>query len=286
MKKKRSAKKQHKFSKRRIVLIVKITLLLGLLGGFVYAMNQEYFFMDTTRISGHEVLTEKELMVVVDDYLAAKKFWVFPRQNTFFLDTKSLEKHISKIFPRIYAIDVSIVERGDVLQIEIEERKAHSLWCNDREYEQVTDEECYYADQDGYIYADSPYFSSKVFTKVFVPPGDIIKEKQIHDSHDFDSFFEFLETLQGDYDLHIQRIERDIHDDVYVYLWSVNGIIYKQNFPFIVYSNDMNYERVLDNTRITLGHEEFKKSFSRKSENLKSIDVRFDGRVFFAFNEE
>lgn len=286
MKKKHTHHKQHRFSRRRLIFFVKIALLFGIIGGFVYAMNQEYFFIKQTRISGYEILTENEIQTVVDEYLATKRFLVFPRKNTFFLDTSSLEKHISEVYPRIYTVDISLVERSRVLQIEIEERKAHSLWCNYRDYEQLPDEECFYADQDGYIYAESPYFSPKVFTKIFVPTGDIITQKQIYNGVDFSSLFSFLDALRDTYDIKIHHIERDIYGDISIFIWSVNDYIYKDNFPFLVYAGDMGYDRVLDNTRLTLEHEAFLESFSKQPENLKSIDVRFDGRVFFTFNTE
>lgn len=287
MQKKSIRTKPHTVSKkRRVSLWVKVVVLCVLLGGFIYAMNQEYFFMKRITVSGNEVLTNKEVLAVTDDYLALKKFWIFPRKNTFFLDTGALEKYLTDNFPRIYRVQVAVVERGDVLQIEIEERKAHSLWCNNREYEKQMDQECYYADQDGYIYAESPYFSSKVFTKVFVPPGEIIQQQQIHGGRDFELFFNFLEKMQEEYDINIQRIERDMHGDVHVFIWNINGYIYKKDFPSIVYSSDMDYERVLQNIQLTLDHQSFKSAFLEQPRYFKNIDVRFDGRIFFTFNDK
>ena len=75
----------------------------------------------------------------------------------------------------------------------------------------------------------SPYFSPKVFTKIFVPTGDIITQNQIYNGVDFSSLFSFLDALRDTYDIKIHHIERDIYGDISIFIWSVNDYIYKDN---------------------------------------------------------
>lgn len=264
--------------------VVKIILFLLVFGGFVYLMNQEYFFVKTISVSGNEVLVTDDIENNINDYMSEKRYFIFPRKNHFFLNTEKLENDLQTIFPRINTLDISLVKGGDILQVEIEERKAHSLWCNNREYESVLDEQCYYADQNGYIYSQSPYFSVNVFPKIFLPAGDILEKRNIYDELDFTAFFGFLDFLSQNHDIKVHHIEKDVYGDVYVYFWRIQNHVFNSNFPFIVYSEKNTYNEVLQNLGVTLNHESFTSSFRANPKQLESIDIRFRDRVFFTFN--
>lgn len=280
-----SQKKIRRIQKRRRrIRIIKLTLLGIIFIIFVYVMNQEYFFVKDIVISGNEVLRNDDIEEIVENYMSQKKFFLFPRKNHFFLGTDNLHNYLSEELPRIYDLDIDLVSGGDVLQIKIEERKAHSLWCNNKDFELEFDQECFYADQDGYIYDESPYFSSNVFPKIFLPVGDILKKRVVYDNS-FDDFFIFLNNLSEHQDIKIHHVEKDMNDDIYIYFWRIKGYVFKDNFPYIVYTEKDDYDTVLKNLELTLSHDSFKIPFKNKPQLLESIDVRFKNRIFFAFSD-
>ena len=120
--------------------------------------------MDTERFQ------QKLLEGQVQEHLKGSWLGIIPRANVLFFGRKTLISKLQETYPKIYNIDVST--HATELELTIEEREAHSLWCVEREYESVFDEECYFADQRGFWYAQAPYFSDNVFLKVYLDPKE------------------------------------------------------------------------------------------------------------------
>src|SRR5690606_30026068 len=101
-------------------------------------------------------------------YLDDSFLEVIPYDNLLVLDISTIEDNLKETFPKIENIDVD-VDNGDTVMVHIGERSAHSLWCIDREYESLFEEECYFADSEGLLYARAPYFSGTVYMKIYIP---------------------------------------------------------------------------------------------------------------------
>lgn len=247
-------------------------------------MNHSFFKLNSIDVQGQRTLIKTDVVAIADEYLNNKYLGLFPRGNILLFRSNQLKNKLKESFPKIQNIEVEVKD-AEYVVITIGERSAHSLWCIDREYESVFDEECYFADQGGILYARAPYFSGNVYLKLFMQP---IPEMEyigtnLNETLDFDSFFRFMNELESHYLLRADRIYFDEFDDVRIRLARLQNVIYDEKEVYISYSSLDDYEIILRNIGLTLDFNEFKKEFNDRPQSLKSIDVRFDGRIFYTF---
>lgn len=286
MKSKRPQQKTRR-EKRRLrkkILYISLAIITIFLTG-LYVMNHQYLKLQNIEIKGQKTLIAADVEKVANDYLQKKYLWLLPRSNIFLFNQKGLERMLSEDFPKIDDINVS-VDGAEKVVISIGERSAHSLWCVNQEYENIFDEECYFADNEGLLYARAPYFSGDVYLKFFIQPFD--KEEsyigsKVKSSKEFDRLFLFLAELENQFSLKIERAYFDDFGDVRIQISRLNNIIYPEKEVFIYYNQQDTYEIILRNIGIILDFKEFKNTFKKQSDKLESIDVRFDGRIFYTF---
>lgn len=273
---------KRRFNKRLVVMTISILIIIAT---FIYTMNHPYTQITQVTVTGQKTLQKDRITARVHDFFTNKTLGVIPKSNIVFLRTETVEEILRAEFPKIKDLKVHIVD-GDMLMVELGERRAHSLWCVEKEYEVVFDEECYFADNHGLLYARSPYFSGNVYLKIYMHPdqGELrVGQTVLTDSESFDDFFTFLGYLNNDYDLRVHRVLFQDFDDVIIELARVKNHTYYKKYPVLIYNQSDNYETILRNIGITLDYDSFKKDFAYQSDRLESIDVRFDGRVFYTF---
>ena len=279
----RKTKREKKRFKKKTILF--IIALAAIVVSFFVIMNNDYLAIENVSITGQKTLIEEDINSVVDSYLAERFISLIRKDNILVLNTNQVKRRIEITFPKIEDISVRIND-GDQLLITIGERSAHSLWCVDREYESVFDEECYFADKNGLLYAQAPYFSGNVYMKFFITPSKEEKNyvgSSVDVVNSFKDFFIFLETLEERYPIDIERVLFDNFGDVFIELSRVRTVTYSKTNPAILYNQSDDYEKVIRNIGIVFDFEEFEKDFTHRPSALESIDVRFDGRVFYSF---
>ncbi|MFT6361428.1 MAG: hypothetical protein ACJAV6_000266 [Candidatus Paceibacteria bacterium] len=287
---KRQAQKTRREKKRgKKKTIVSIIALFVVVANTYYIMNHEYLAIDRVIIEGQRTLIEDDVREAISEYLAERPLGLLRRDNVIFLNTNKVQRSIKKALPKIEDIDIRI-EDGDTLMVTIGERSAHSLWCLNKDYESIFDEECYFADQDGLLYSRAPYFSGSVYMKFFTEPvydeeeveiNYIGTEVEVVDS--FVDFFDFLELLESEYLLDVTRVFFDEFDDVSLEISRLHNKIYFDTKPMILYNQSDSYKKIGRNIGVVLSFEDFEKDFTYRPSALESIDVRFDGRVFYTF---
>lgn len=272
-------KKEQK-QKRKKQLFISL-LIIFILADFVWIMNHKRFKFSETRISGNETILEKDINQNIDGFLNESLLGVLSKNNVLLVNTNKIEKRIENSFPRIYNADV-LIKDNRILIVEIEERKPHSLWCKNENYISDFDEECYFADQKGYIYTKAPYFSDGVFEKIYTT-SDVFKiGEQVMDKSDFLDFFEFTNNLYQEYNISISRIFVNDRNETRLYIRSLLNKQFKEN-PYIFYKNTDDYESILLNIGLMLNHEIFKVDWKKIPDRLLFIDLRIDKQIRFKF---
>jgi hypothetical protein len=257
-------------------------LFLLLLGGCIYAMNQPYFFFKEYRISGTETIAQEALTEDIDTYLHQTWMGIIPRKNIFFYGRTRLTSYLQESYPNIYRIDINT--HVNELELAIQERDTHSLWCIEKEYEVKFDEECYFADQTGLWFMRAPYFSDNVFTKILIEPKvkGIIQGERYLSPTEFKNFFTFIKKLNTDYAIGIEKIFFRGQGDVVLRIDQIDNVVFRS--PRVIYVNTKDsYERIHRNIGIVLNQEDFVNDFTERPQAFESIDVRFDGRIFYRF---
>lgn len=250
---------------------------------FLYVMNQPYFFIKEIKVIGNKSLQTQTVTEAVETHLSGLWLQSIPRRNMFFYGSDLLESKLRDEFPKIYDIDIDT--HVSELDIVITERDAHSLWCVDKEYERLFDEECYFADQDGYWYARAPYFSDNVLTKIYLDPrvDSIVLGDRFLNNKSFHELFTFVRELKNDYGVHPQKIIYRPQGDVEMKITRLNNQIFTE--PFSIWFNTKDpFEKIYRNLGIVFSQAQFIQQFQEQSQDLQSIDVRFQGRIFYKFN--
>ncbi|MCI5051098.1 MAG: FtsQ-type POTRA domain-containing protein [Candidatus Pacebacteria bacterium] len=275
-------KREKRKIRKKIVLIILAVLII--IGTGAYVMNHEYLKLEQIEIRGQKTLIADDVTEATQSYLDSKYFWIFSKSNIFIFNRAQLKKKLTETFPKIENIEVN-VEGAEKVIVTIGERSAHSLWCIDKEYESVFDEECYFADSGGLLYARAPYFSGSIYMKMFIEPyeeGEYIGS-QVKDEGEFNELFEFLNQLEENFPMKIAETGFDNFRDVRISLSRINNVVYPERRVTLLYNEKDDYETILRNVGIVLDLEEFQEEFNLYSSRLESIDVRFEDRIFYTF---
>ncbi len=275
-------RREKKRSKKKVIIVIASTL--TIIGTFFYIMNHNVMALKRVVIEGQRTLIDRDIQDTVNNYLS-KSYLGIRNDNILFVSVSSIQVLLEEAFPKIQNLSLEI-QNGEDLVVIVGERSAHSLWCIDQIYEYEFDEECYFADRAGLLYARAPYFSGNVYMKLYIQPDPENEEyvgRMVDQIESFNQFFAFLEDLEEEYPVAISNIYFDNFDDVRIEISRFQDVLYTQYLPVLLYNQSNNYDRVLRDIGITLGFNDFKKDFKTKAENLESIDVRFDGRIFYTF---
>jgi hypothetical protein len=256
-----------------------------ILGLFIYHMNQPYFFVTDIRVQGNESLSQEMITDRVEDYLNGSWLGIIPRRNIFFYQASNLQAMLENDIPKIY--HSTIRNDGTDLVITIEERKAHSVWCVDTEYERIFDEECYMADQRGYWYDRAPYFSDHLIHKVYIAPevDSIRVREQSLPEEDFEELFQFINAIEHGYGMGIERINLMRKGDVIIDIYQHRSTRF-ETFPEILINLNNDIDTSYRNLGIVLDQEEFTNDLQNRPQDFEAIDLRFDDRVFYRFTPQ
>jgi cell division septal protein FtsQ len=126
------------------VLVIGISLLLRL----------ESITISRVSITGLGVLTEEELRPHVEQELAGAYAFFIPKQSSFFYPKAGIQDTLSETFKRIKNVQVSR-DGFTGIAVSVQERKPFAQWC------QV--DRCYFLDEDGFVFAESPTYTGDVY---------------------------------------------------------------------------------------------------------------------------
>lgn len=285
MKSKRPQRKTKRENRRfKKKLFLQILLGIVLVVGFFYVMNHEYLRVHSIKVDGQKTLIDTDIVEHVETYLSQSIAGLIPRDNVLFLNTEKVSKIVQEAFPRINSLSVDL-QKQDTLLITLGEKAAHSLWCIDKKYESEFDEECYFADETGLLYAQAPYFSGSTYLKLFIPEQEesTYINSRFLDILAFEEYFDFISSLEQEGNLRIGSIYFRDFSDVDIYLKRIDDAVFDDPFPVLKYNQETPFDIVLRNIDIILGFNSFKKDFNSRPNDLESIDVRFDGRGLYTF---
>ena len=188
-----------------------------------------------------------------------------------------------KDFPRIKSLLVKR-EGFNTIKVEIEERAGSYLYCGKSVPENKNDigENCYFINNNGYIFDKAPYFSGDVYLKYYLDlslsNGANPLESQMLPQ---DRFHELVRFIDGVTSLGFKPTYIIISsDNIYsLYLESKNNI----SNPKIIFKEDNDLPTILDNLATAMKQSEFANEINNKYDTLSYIDLRFNNKVLYKF---
>ena len=152
--------------------------LLGIFAIFiflVYLSHLSSLNIQNIEITGNKIIDTDAIKTVVQGQIAGKYLWLFPKTDIFLFPENSIKSNLQDKFKRLKDIKLSI-KNNKTLEVSLTERTAKYIWCGDTYVPDVgrptsgTTTDCYFMDEDGYIFDQAPYFSGEVYFKFFGLP--------------------------------------------------------------------------------------------------------------------
>ena len=266
-------KKKETILRKKIIFFVLSIIILFV--GFVFLSRIKNLNINNIEISGNKIIENKDIENIVNQNISGYYFWFLPKTNFLFYPNKKIKQDLTDNFKRIK--NVSIQNKDfENLQINIEEREAKYIWCGEKLPDEISsldnkpeNNQCSFMDESGYVFDSAPYFSDNVYLKIF---GEINKEI-------FPKIILFIENIKQNKIKPIAMFFKN-DGDVEIYLNSDKILV---NAPKIIFKNNSNFEKILNNLETALDTEPLKTNFNKKYASLLYIDLRFGNKVYYKF---
>ncbi|MDD3662751.1 MAG: FtsQ-type POTRA domain-containing protein, partial [Candidatus Pacebacteria bacterium] len=163
---------------RRRVRLVRFSVLffilfLAIFLGLGYFSHNEKVTIGEIKVEGTSIIDQEDVVSVTEELLEGRYLYFYNRANSFIFPEKNIYNKLLEVFPRIEELSVSR-EGLNVLNIKIKERLGAYLYCGEviPEIESEIGENCYFVNNDGYIFDEAPYFSGNVYFRYYAKIDD------------------------------------------------------------------------------------------------------------------
>jgi len=301
--------------KRRVgKLIILFILFIFLFWGLGYILYMPALFVQTVGVQGNSILDSKKIIDQVNQTLKGNYWYIFPKRSVFLYPKKNIKTDLLKIFPRLSAVEVGLGE-WDALVIDVKERDSDIIWCKDKEpasvvmeksvevdtasstlssstkpviLEQLSlDRDCYFADDNGFIFAPAPYFSNSVFIELsgFLADDPIMQTPLFGKSYMIVTHFAknlvkvFNRTNNGQYRLiKVKILDKNSYEAIIADTSKTVDNDWK-----ILFDEGDSVEDLTNNLYTVLNSDPFKKEMEKNKTGLALIDLRYGKKVFYKF---
>ncbi len=262
----------------KVALTIFVLLVIVALAGWL--LRHPEVTISSIVITGNNLTPTEDIEVLIQDELDSSYALVIPKRSAFFYPKNKLITTIDEAFARIEGVVVR-QKNFTTLRIDVAERSPFALWCG-KEF--VEDGErfgdCYFIDDQSYVYASAPDFTGNVFFKYFgalaladndredAPIGSTYMSEQ-----DFFGIRPFIGAFE---DLGYAPLSLTRMDDGDFELRMDDG-------AKIIFSSDTKLSILLDNMESILDSDSFREA---KDQPLEYIDLRFGNKVYYKFQEE
>ena len=227
------------------------------------------------RVTGNEIVETEAIREEIESRIAGELLWLFPKTNVLYYPKNAIKSGLRDKFKRLKDVNFSIQDR-EVLEVTVSERVPKYTWCGST----PTSEECYFLDEEGYIFDGAPYFSGEVYFKFYGQPdgdeplGTYFLKQNFRQLVWFKDFMIELglkpaalyATGEGDMEIFLSRGGAPAAE------------------PKILLKADADFQNAAENLKTALNTEPLKSEFKNKYSSLQYIDLRFgDNKVYYKF---
>ena len=271
---------------RRIKKIRLVVLLFLLLTAIIFALSffssEKHITIDSVVVTGNHIIDSDDIEAKVEQYISGKYIYLFSKANSFIYPHDKIYKNLLLDFPRIKTLSVSR-DNLKTLHISITERVGSYLYCGSAIPESKDDigENCYFINNDGFIFDKAPYFSGNVYFKYYMDIGIGDANPQAKQMLSEEKFHKLANLVDGVTYLGFKPIYilTDNTGTNYLYLdHEVNSTA-----PYITFKNDDDFDEILENISVAMKKKEFADDINSKYNTLLYIDLRFKDKVLYKF---
>lgn len=207
-------------------------------------------------IHGNDIVSVEELNLIAESEIGGNYLYLFSKSNILLFSEKGITNSIFESYKRIKKVEVGR-KNMTTIYIAVEERFPHALWC---------EEECYFLDDLGYIFAKAPEFSGNVFFKYNIQIDTDPIGTQLLDVREFAEVELLVRSLKN---LELDPIGLSLIDDIDFEIFMTDG-------SKLIFSRDQDFAEVYDNLDSIL---------SEVDGDLEYIDLRFGSKIYYRYVE-
>jgi hypothetical protein len=242
----------------------------------VFLSHLKNLNISNIEISGNQVTDTNAIKGVIEQETAGKYLWLFPKTNIFLYPENSIKNILQNKFKRLQNINLSI-KNNKTLDVSLSERTAKYLWCGNTPPSTPTSApDCYFMDDNGYIFDQAPYFSGEVYFKFYGLNNDN-PSGSYYSQQNFQQLVSFKDMLVN-FGLKPASIYVTNDGNVDVFLSGLNS---STTGPEIEFSINSDFQNVAENLEAALTTEPLQTEFKTKYSTLQYIDLRFGNKVYF-----
>lgn len=274
--------------KKRNIFVRKITifmfLFLAIIALLSYLSRIQRLNISEVEIVGNKIIETEFIKKAVQKEISGKYVWLFPKANIFFYPKGKIKNELSNQFKRLKDITLSIENRKTLI-ISVAERIPKYTWCGALPVtNNNVQENCYFLDEEGYIFDEAPYFSGEVYFK-FYGFADLNNDNP-SGSYFFQPYFNklilFKEALEN-IELKPAVLYVAENGDIKIFLSKVKAASFG---PEIIFKKDSDFQKIAENLKAALNTEPLKSEFKSKYASLQYIDLRFENKVYYKFSNQ
>ncbi len=243
---------RHKRRIRRIRLsILFLILIILIIGVLSYLSSNKKVVIDTFEINGTHIINKEDIEEKIKNDIGGKYIYLFSKANTFIYPHKKIYNNLLINIPRIETLSISRVGLK-TLKIEITERTGEFLYCGNNIPENKEDvgENCYFVNNDGYIFDRAPYFSGNVYFKYYMSLGEGNADPLAKQMMEVEKFYQMVRFVDGVTSIGFKPIYLVKGTDGTNSLYLDNNT--NESLPKIIFKDSDNLEILLDNLSLAM----------------------------------
>jgi hypothetical protein len=260
-----------KEKERWIKIIALILFLFVFIATPIYLFRMNQFLISNIELKGNNVTKYEDVARIASENLDGNYLFIFPKSNALIYPKNKIRNDLLKNIPRINEVKVSL-SNPKSLKIEINEREPAGLYCDSQK---INSAECYFIDEDGFIFSRAPSFSGDVY---FIYSSDPIIEDPLGKNYSTKDEFQKLPPLIHSLkEIHVPlRSLTTTVNEYYLELLGGGKIIIgkKDNLTDVA----SNLESFLNDQAVTKA--------PGFLDNVSYIDMRFGNKVFYKLKGE
>ena len=278
-------KRKRRARKIRLVILFVILFFVSLYA-LSYFSSDRRLTINKITITGNSILDAKDLDKSINEKLSGKYWGLFAHSHFLIYPNKKIYNSLLKDFPRIKELSLKL-NGLNTLDVDITERSGSYLYCGESVPDNTDQvgENCYFVNNDGYIFDKAPYFSGNVYFKYYLKlnSGDENNPLgvQMLPKDEFHKLVRFEEGIEGLGFKPAYLVIDDTNDTYSLYL--KKDPISTVN-PRIIFKKDNDLPTILDNFSIAMNKSEFANEINSKYAKLTYIDLRFTNKVLYKFD--
>ncbi|MCX6712975.1 MAG: hypothetical protein NTY66_02070 [Candidatus Vogelbacteria bacterium] len=271
------------------IVFLSVLFLLVVLGAG-YLLVSSIFLIKNISVGGNTLVESAEISNYLIGALTGKYFYLFPKSSVFLYARKDLENGLLAKFPRLKNSVIELVDRNTI-QVEVSERGTDAVWCG-KEMATASStgetDRCYFADESGFVFAESPLFSGSSFIELrgSLPAEPIGNRPLPENTYRLVSRFArylteiFAKTAHDNYRLTATVIREGEY----------RAMIADSDRPevgnwVVIFDNEESADEIAGNLFSIFESPAFRKEMLLHKNGLESIDLRNGKKVFYRFKD-